>query len=34
MPLRATKAIPEWNDDGTVLLKSPETLQQKIIGEK
>lgn len=29
LPLRATKAIPEWNDEGTDLLRSPEILQQK-----
>lgn len=28
-PSRTTKAIPEWNDVGTVLLKAPEILQQK-----
>jgi L-aspartate oxidase len=29
LPSRATKAIPEWNDEGTVLLKGSEILQQK-----
>ena len=28
-PLRTTKAIPEWNDEGTVLLKGSDVLQQK-----
>lgn len=28
-PSRTTKAIPEWNDEGTVLLKGSEILQQK-----
>ncbi len=28
-PSRATKTIPEWNDEGTVLLRGPENLQQK-----
>lgn len=29
LPSRTTKTIPEWNDEGTVLLKSSETLQKK-----
>ncbi|MEH6763345.1 MAG: L-aspartate oxidase [Aequorivita antarctica] len=29
MPLQATKAIPEWNDEGTILLNASETLQRK-----
>ncbi len=29
LPSRATKTIPEWNDEGTVLLRGSETLQQK-----
>ena len=28
-PTRTTKAIPEWNDEGTVLLKGSEILQKK-----
>ncbi len=30
-PSQTTKAIPEWNDAGTVLLKDSETLQQKTL---
>ena len=31
LPLRTTKAIPEWNDQGTVLLNNSEILEQKTL---